>query len=333
MTCLCGFLALPAAARNADGTLGLLITPNNGIPALLDGKTTFEALATAESELSLETTAGPVAVGVTWTAVPGGRFRGQCVLPEGLGTGLYALRAAHGGVEDVNLRAVAVLPPPGDVYAIAHVSDTHIGSDRHKRGSVEIMNDVIDAVNASGAAICLITGDVTENGEAQQFQDYLAAMDRCSLPTFVCPGNHDRKDLNYERYFGPLVYWFTFGRDGYLSFDTKDFFTAPDLGEQAGELEIGRRALKASRWSIGLPHRYENMQGMRSQLVLFVDNPLDYLLFGHWHRENTAEERGVPWGKTRISVVSAAIDGNFRVIDVTPQGLLFRPVETPAKVE
>ena len=325
--------AFAAHARNADGTLGLLITPNNGIPALMAGKTTFEAAATAEAELSLETTNGSLPVAVTWKPAPGGSFKGQCTLPENVGPGLYALRARHAGVDDVNTRAVAVLPPPGDVYAIAHVSDTHNGSGRHKRNSAEIMRDVITAVNVSGAAICLVTGDVTENGEAAQFQEFLTELDRCTLPTFVCPGNHDRKDLNYERYFGPLVYWFTFGRDGYLSFDTKDFYTAPDLGAQAGELELGRRAIKSCRWSIGLPHRYENSQGMRSQLTLFVDNPLDYLLFGHWHRENTAEERGLPWGKTRISVVPAAIDGKFRVIDVTPQGLLFRPVEQPAAIE
>ena len=29
---------------------------------------------------------------------------------------------------------------------------------------------------------------------------------------------------------------------------------------------------------------------VRAQIILFVDNPLDYLIFGHWHRENTKEE-------------------------------------------
>lgn len=330
---LVGF-ALPAAARNPDGTLGLLVTPNDGMPALVaTGETAFEAVATAEAALVLDTDAGPIPVEVVWTPAPGGRFRGQCGLPEGLGTGLYTLRATVDGVEDANARAVAIVPPPGDVYAIAHVSDTHIGSGRHARSSNDIIRDVFSAVNESGAALCLITGDLTENGEAPQFQDFLAVLDRCTVPTFVCPGNHDRKGTNYTQFFGPMVYWFHFGRDGYLSFDTKDFVTAPDTGEQPGQLEIGRRAIKPSRWSIGFSHRFEGSQGMRSQLSLFVDNPLDYLLFGHWHRENTAEERAVPWGKTRISVVPAAIDGTFRVIDVTPQGLHIRPFETPAAIE
>lgn len=327
-------LAVPASARNPDGTLGLLLTPNNGMPALVqEGATAFEATATAEAVLTLDTDVGSLPIAVTWTPLPGRQFRGQCALPQGLSTGLYTLRAAANGIDDLNSRAIAVVPPPGDVYAIAHVSDTHIGSGRHKRSSSAIVRDVFTAVNASGAALCLITGDLTENGEPQQFRDFLSDLDTCAVPTFVCPGNHDRKDLNYEQFFGPLVYHFTFGRDAYLSFDTKDFVTAPDLGDQAGALETGRRAIKASRWSIGFSHRFEGSQGMRSQLTLFVDNPLDYLLFGHWHRENTPEERGVPWGKTRISVVPAAIDGAFRVIDATPQGLHFRPVETPAPTE
>jgi hypothetical protein len=118
---------------------------------------------------------------------------------------------------------------------------------------------------------------------------------------------------------------FWFGKDGFLSYDTKDYSSASELGPQDGLLEVYRRAIKPARWSVGLTHRYEPMQGIRSQLVLFVDDPLDFLLFGHWHRENTAEQRAVPWGTTPITVVPAAINGRYRLIDVTERGLRPRP--------
>jgi hypothetical protein len=325
--------ATPAFARNDDGTLGFLLLPNNGVPAMLAESREFIAEAQGEATLTLEGATGPMPIAVTWKPAPGGRQRGACTLPEGIVPGLYALKATHAGGEDTNTRAVAVLPPQENVYAIAHLSDTHIGSRRHKRESMDILRDVLAAINQSGALFCLVTGDLTENGEGWQFRDFLKTLDTCAIPTLVAPGNHDRKELHYERAFGTLTYAFAYGRDGYLSFDSKDFFTAPDLGPQPGELEVARRSIKAARWSIGFSHRYEDLQGMRGQLVLFVDNPLDYLLFGHWHTENTAEQRTVPWGRTRISVVPAGINGKFRMIDVTPQGLLFRPVESPASIE
>lgn len=324
----------PASARNADGTLGLLIQPNNGVPAMLSGEVVgFPVVARGEATLQLEGPGGNYPLPITWKPQPGGTFMGLCTLPEGAAPGLYDLHAQLADSEDRNVRSVAVLGVPGDVYSFAHLSDTHIGSGRHKRSSTAIMADVVKAINASGATFCAITGDITDGGAPEQFRDFLAQLDTITMPTPVCVGNHDRDGLHYEAFFGPLNYSFWYGRDGYLVFDTKDYYTAPDTGPQPGELEVARRALKPARWSIGLSHRYESQQGMRSQLVLFVDNPLDYLIFGHWHHENSAEQRTVPWGRTRISVVPAGIDGAFRMIDVTPQGLLFRPFETPAAVE
>jgi hypothetical protein len=153
------------------------------------------------------------------------------------------------------------------------------------------------------------------------------------MPTFVCPGNHDRLALNYENFFGPVAYTFTYGPDGYLSFDTKDFMIADSIGGQDADLQRMRREIKASRWSIGISHRYDPSMGMRAQLALFVDDPLDFLLFGHWHRENTEDQIRVPWNTTRISVVPAAINGEMRLIDVATGRLVFRDVQQAATIE
>lgn len=316
-----------AHARNAEGALDFLLLPNNGVPALLAGGEEFSVEARGEATLELSGLGGNFPVEVQWAPAQGDRQRGACKAPAHLPAGLYSLTATHAGGKDTNTRAVAVLPPAEDYYVLAHLSDTHIGSARHKRKSTDILRDEIALINKSGAVFCLITGDLTDNGKPEEFKDFVEVLDAFTMPTFVCPGNHDRDGLNYEKTFGVLDYAFAYGRDGYLSFDTKDYVTAADTGPQAGALESLRRGIKAARWSIGFSHRYEPLQGMRSQLALFVDNPLDYLLFGHWHRENTEEEKGVPWGRTRISVVPAGINGAFRLIDVTPAGLRFRPVE------
>jgi len=66
---------------------------------------------------------------------------------------------------------------------------------------------------------------------------------------------------------------------------------------------------------------------MRSQLSLFVDAPLDLLLFGHWHRENLPEEKNVFWGTTPIVVTPAAVNGAFRIVSVGAQRIQPLPVE------
>ena len=155
--------------------------------------------------------------------------------------------------------------------------------------------------------------------EADQFRRFIGILDTCTLPTVVCAGNHDRQGDNYERFFGPLTSRFTFGSDGYLVFDTKDFDTADGATAQDGLLHRFRRELKPCRWTFGLTHRYEPAMGMRAQLTLFVDDPLDGLFFGHIHRE-LREGENIPWGRTAAWAVPAAVDGRYRMVDVTRQG-------------
>jgi hypothetical protein len=84
-----------------------------------------------------------------------------------------------------------------------------------------------------------------------------------------------------------------------------------------------------ARWIVGFSHRYEIGQGIRSQLILFVDNPLDHLIFGHWHRDS---EDVVPWGTTPYTSTPAAINGTMRYFDVSPRGVSSRRPERVAEI-
>lgn len=319
---LCG----AATARNADGTLGLIQAPHGGMPVLTEPGGAFEVLLREPADLRLEG-AHTLVLDPVWTPVPGGSL-GRCVLPANAPEGAYAITVPG---RDSNARAVYVRNGFPEVYAFAHITDTHVGSERHPRASADIVREVFAAASASDALFVAVTGDVTHNGTPDQFRAFLALLDACALPTFVQAGNHDRADTHFEQFFGSGIYRFQFGPDGYLAFDTKDYLVADELTAQDGLLERYRRELKPVRWSIGLTHRFEPNMGMRAQMVLFVDNPLDYLVFGHWHRENRKDERVVPWGRTRMVATPAAIDGTYRIIDVTVQGLRPRPVERPAE--
>jgi len=318
-------IAEPSLARNAQGLLDVIETPNDGMPALILQGGSFEIVANTRAELNLSGEQGTVQLEVHWNDLPGGQMKAVCRVPEQISPGAYAVHAVTGDHTDINVRSVFVLQEFPDRYTIAHVTDSHIGSDRHDRTSEAIFQDVINTVNSSGAAFALITGDLTENGDADQFARFIEILNTCTLPTFVCSGNHDRKDLNYENAFGPDAYMFWFGKDGYIGFDTKDFNVADDLRAQPGDLQVLRRAIKPARWAIGFSHRYEADMGMRAQLTLFVDDPLDWFIFGHWHRANKETEVTVPWSgatkSTPITVTPAAINGAMRLFEVGPSGI------------
>lgn len=323
-------LCAAAQARTADGTLGAILTPNNGMPAVLRAGESFEAVLTENLPVTLAGGGRMILVSEEAKALAGGRYSVRCVVPPGTPAGAYAIgaMAREGGEADSTPRSVFVVPEFRDYYVVAHLSDTHIGKLREDRPDpLATMSQIIAAVNASDASLVLITGDLTDRGQPEEFQGFLRVLDTCALPTFVVPGNHDRNERHYERHFGPLYYGFRFGPDAFLCFDTKDYLTADECGPQDLALYRMRRAQRDARWSIGVTHRYEAAMGPRSQWTLFVDDPLDALFFGHWHRENTEEEKAVPWGTTRFVVTPAALNGEFRLIDMASFGIRPRPVQ------
>jgi 3',5'-cyclic AMP phosphodiesterase CpdA len=207
-----------------------------------------------------------------------------------------------------------------DLYGVFHVTDSHIGraAPANPSGNLKSLMARSSEVKCS---IVVVTGDLTDQGSPEQYKEFIRILNTCALPTFVCPGNHDRGDDNWARFFGPQAYYFMFGQDGYMAYDTKDFNTADEAGPQDGALYTCRRAIQSCRWAVGITHRYEANQGMRSQLTLFLDEPLDWLLFGHWHRENNDTEKTTPWGLTKLIVTPAAINGSYRIIEVSSRGL------------
>lgn len=310
-------VSVSAAARQPDGTLGLIRTPNNGIPAMVAPGGQFDVVVKQRADPRLVAEQDGPALEIEWADLPGGMARARCTLPADAAPGTYSVVATTGDSTDRNDRAVYVRKDFPDYYVVAHLTDTHVGSDRHPRPAADIFRDAINAANQSEAAFVLISGDLTESGQMDQFREFMAVMDECKLPTLVCPGNHDRDGLIYEQVFGLVTYGFLFGKDGYLVFDTKDYVTADDLGAQNADLEVLRQEIKPCRWAIGVTHRYEPAQSLRSQLILFVDNPLDHLMFGHQHRARENDPKQVPWKTTPMTMTPATVDGFMRLYDIS----------------
>src|SRR3954451_15226021 len=77
---------------------------------------------------------------------------------------------------------------------VAHVSDTHVGSD--VRDPASRMASVMDHLLAMSPRpdVLLVTGDVADHGLPQEYAGARAWLDRWPGAVAVCPGNHDVRD-------------------------------------------------------------------------------------------------------------------------------------------
>lgn len=307
-------------AREPDGSLGLIITPNDGIPAIVHQPGgSFEAVLTHQAELALKKDGVAIPVSAQWRELPGGRVQATCCLNDEAAPGLYALEAVTAEKTDQTVRAVYVQSEAPDYYLIAHLADTQIG----KEEAACALTEAIRAVNECGAAALLITGNLTESGSPEEFKAFVDILDQCSVPTFVSPGPCDKSSGHYERFFGDLTYGFFFGKDGYLAFDSAGSLPANELGAQDGTLYRLRRQIRACRWSIAFTFQYQPWHAMRSQFVLFADDPIDYLVTS----SGTGAASGtVPWG-IPLATTPSAHDGYIRFYDVSAKGVRPREVQ------
>jgi 3',5'-cyclic-AMP phosphodiesterase len=81
----------------------------------------------------------------------------------------------------------------GMAYLIAQVSDVHIGGPH--AGNGERFSMAIDEINAMTRQpdLVLLTGDLTQDGEASQWNEFCDRLSVLTAPWEAIPGNHDRK--------------------------------------------------------------------------------------------------------------------------------------------
>lgn len=102
--------------------------------------------------------------------------------------------------------------PPPDCFRIAHLSDIHFGRIAHP----EIVARIVAEVNASGAGLVAVSGDLTQRARRHEFRAARAMLDAFDAPVLVVPGNHDvrawwhhplervaRPDRRFRRFIEP----------------------------------------------------------------------------------------------------------------------------------
>jgi len=207
---------------------------------------------------------------------------------------------------------------------IIQVTAVHLG----RRGEVrfganlhERLDCCIDHINArhGDAAICVVTGDLTESGETESYADLKSALSRLFVPYRLLPGNHDRR-ANLIAAFPEN------GTDGngfvQSVFDTPEgrlvFLDSLAEGRVTGELCDNRLAWLDARLTeadgrsvylflhhppveLGLtildPLGLEQPQRLLD--VLSRHGNVRYSFFGHVHRDIAGTVAGIPFSAQR----------------------------------
>ncbi|MDQ3954659.1 MAG: metallophosphoesterase, partial [Actinomycetota bacterium] len=102
------------------------------------------------------------------------------------------------------------LETPGDVlFRFAILGDMHIGSDK----AAETVSTAIADINLSGAELVVQLGDITDQGNRDQFEEASELLKKVDMPLVTMLGNHDVFSREEQRLAGREYYSPSFGRE------------------------------------------------------------------------------------------------------------------------
>jgi len=128
------------------------------------------------------------------------------VVPDGVPSELYDLVVeAEGGIRDDVAHAVAVRRAIEDDFYFIHITDTHLPTHRYyyQHGAesdtteMEDLRAVIDDINLINPAFVILTGDLVNEGELEDYLGWRAytkakrILGELEVPVYVVAGNHD----------------------------------------------------------------------------------------------------------------------------------------------
>ncbi len=250
--------------------------------------------------------------------------------PADVPSGLYDLSvAAAGGITDVTKHAVKVVPSYPMEYYFVHITDTHLPTHlfytdpeaaTDSAATVDL-RAIIDDVNIINPEFVLITGDLVNEGELEDYHIYRyfskaqRVLGEFEVPIFLTSGNHDlggwdatppsdgTARRNWWRFFGwrrlanppagaparTQDYSFDYGRvhfvglEAYINYDR---WRQPYYGEQSftpAQLQWLNADLEASAGNLANVLFYHDDFGNQLNLSTL---DVEMALWGHIHRDS-----------------------------------------------
>lgn len=129
-----------------------------------------------------------------------------------------------------------------DVFRVAQLSDTHFltpGRDPeggHGYDTSAAFDAVLDDLGRQDVDLIVVTGDIADHGDPDEYEIASAAFARLSSPVFVCPGNHDLDQSFRNAFSDSGVHTERLSQHGPWSFVYSDSNAGRMTADDAGQL-------------------------------------------------------------------------------------------------
>ena len=208
---------------------------------------------------------------------------------------------------------------------IIHITDTHLmprGANLYGLDPCKRLEACIGSINEchSDADLCIITGDLTDQGDRAAYRDLRAILKQLSMPYHLLVGNHDHRQIFFEIFpetplddFGFFQHKLETSAGVFLLLDTVEH------GEHWGsycekralwlksQLELHKNKpvyffMHHPPFDIGIPAL--DKIGLREDAVRIYQTIKDFtnikhLFFGHAHRPVSGSWHGIPFTTLR----------------------------------
>lgn len=215
----------------------------------------------------------------------------------GILTGFVLIFALQCSVDDANRRfhESRSLPSPAAIsvnnlnnFTFIHLTDIHVLKERNRHLSA------IKSKLVSSDAFIIISGDLTENGQREDFIAYRNILNATGIPYLSGIGNHDIFFSGWEFYkkiLGPSVYSTTAGNIRIIVLDSAGDTLGPDQYEWLkNELKAKTETfcLVVTHYNFFSPTFFEsaqssNMEEVYGMMRLFEQYHVNFVLMGHSH--------------------------------------------------
>lgn len=216
-----------------------------------------------------------------------------------------------------------------------HITDTHItppGQQRQHQDSAATLRRCIADINAhhADAELCVITGDITHNGEVEAYQLMGEILTELTVPVYLLIGNHDLRDTAAQ-----LLPQFKRDTAGFLqqvvATSVGDFILLDTVAEgiHAGAYCSERQAWLADQlaqrpdrpvWLFA--HHAPFATGMKAMDTIGINasdatqlgkivaqhRQIKHFFFGHYHRPISGQWQGIPISCHRSMMMQCALD-------------------------